>query len=80
MEAGREIRKEEGEEYAREKNMQFIETSAKTNANIEDMFVSLASTVDKRFSPQDTSDDSQVSLRNLISLDQEEVEDDSCCS
>jgi len=81
MEQDREVLTEEGQEFAHERNMHFIETSAKTSANVEDMFVSLAEAVEKNFSDKDMEGtNSQLSLRNLITLEQEELEDDSCCS
>ena len=38
LEARREVKKEEGEAFAREHGLVFMETSAKTAANVEEAF------------------------------------------
>lgn len=42
QEARREIKKEEGEAFAREHGLIFMETSAKTAANVEEAFINTA--------------------------------------
>lgn len=42
MEARREVKKEEGEAFAREHGLVFMETSAKTAANVEEAFIDTA--------------------------------------
>ena len=42
LEARREVRKEEGEAFAREHGLIFMETSAKTAANVEEAFIGTA--------------------------------------
>ena len=42
LESRRAVSKEEGEQFAREHNLFYLETSAKTAANVEEAFVSTA--------------------------------------
>uniref|UniRef100_A0AC34FM48 Uncharacterized protein n=1 Tax=Panagrolaimus sp. ES5 TaxID=591445 RepID=A0AC34FM48_9BILA len=42
LEARREVKKEEGEAFAREHGLVFMETSAKTAANVEEAFIDTA--------------------------------------
>ena len=42
LESRRQVSKEEGENFAREHNLFYLETSAKTAANVEEAFVSTA--------------------------------------
>ena len=42
LEARREVKKEEGEAFAREHGLIFMETSAKTAANVEEAFIGTA--------------------------------------
>ena len=42
LEARREVKKEEGESFAREHGLIFMETSAKTAANVEEAFIGTA--------------------------------------
>jgi len=42
LEARRDVRKEEGEAFAREHGLVFMETSAKTAANVEEAFINTA--------------------------------------
>jgi Ras-related protein Rab-2A len=42
LEARREVKKEEGEAFAREHGLVFMETSAKTAANVEEAFIGTA--------------------------------------
>jgi len=42
LEARREVKKEEGEAFAREHGLVFMETSAKTAANVEEAFINTA--------------------------------------
>jgi GTPase SAR1 family protein len=42
LESRRQVSKEEGESFAREHNLYYLETSAKTAANVEEAFVSTA--------------------------------------
>jgi len=42
LEARREVKKEEGEAFAREHGLIFMETSAKTAANVEEAFINTA--------------------------------------
>ena len=42
LEARRDVKKEEGEAFAREHGLIFMETSAKTAANVEEAFINTA--------------------------------------
>ena len=42
MEARRDVKREEGEAFAREHGLIFMETSAKTAANVEEAFINTA--------------------------------------
>lgn len=42
LDSRREVKKEEGEAFAREHNLIFMETSAKTSANVEEAFINTA--------------------------------------
>lgn len=42
LESRREVKKEEGESFAREHGLVFMETSAKTAANVEEAFINTA--------------------------------------
>lgn len=42
LESRREVKKEEGEAFAREHGLVFMETSAKTAANVEEAFINTA--------------------------------------
>lgn len=42
LEARREVKREEGEAFAREHGLVFMETSAKTAANVEEAFINTA--------------------------------------
>jgi Ras-related protein Rab-2A len=42
LEARRDVKKEEGEAFAREHGLVFMETSAKTAANVEEAFINTA--------------------------------------
>ena len=42
LEARREVRREEGEAFAREHRLLFMETSAKTAANVQEAFINTA--------------------------------------
>ena len=42
LESRREVKKEEGEAFAREHGLIFMETSAKTAANVEEAFINTA--------------------------------------
>jgi len=54
MEDRRVVSKERGEEIAREHNIKFLETSAKTNVNIEDAFLQLAEAILDKSHVQET--------------------------
>ncbi|KAJ9048806.1 Ras- protein Rab-2A [Entomophthora muscae] len=45
LEAKREVSREEGEAFAKENGLYFIETSAKTSANVEEAFLNTADTI-----------------------------------
>lgn len=48
MDAERQVSAEEGRKYAEENGLVFLETSAKTAANVEEAFVSVAASVIKK--------------------------------
>lgn len=54
MEDKRVVSKDRGEEIAREHNIKFLETSAKTNINIETAFIELAEAILDKSNVQDT--------------------------
>ena len=54
MEDRRVVSKERGEEIAREHNIKFLETSAKTNINIETAFIQLAEAILDKSNVQET--------------------------
>jgi len=78
LEKKREIRQAESEALAREKDMAFLETSAKTSENVEEMFETLARKIIAS-QPADATNtgDAQLSLRHLMTI--EDSQDDSCC-
>ena len=45
LEARRDVKREEGEAFAREHGLIFMETSAKTAANVEEAFINTARSV-----------------------------------
>lgn len=48
LEARRDVKREEGEAFAREHGLIFMETSAKTAANVEEAFINTARCVSHR--------------------------------
>merc|ERR1711911_26923 len=48
LEARREVKKEEGEAFAREHGLIFMETSAKTAANVEEAFINTANEIHQK--------------------------------
>jgi Ras-related protein Rab-2A len=81
LEENRQVSREEGEKFAHENNMMFIETSAKTAQNIDEAFMSIAKVIYSKVQKGiiDTSTDQQgvkVQDRNLTRLMMDDDEDD----
>ena len=60
-----------GCEYANEFNMKFIETSAKNNSNIEDVFNKLSVDIKNNTNIQPIRNDNKVLLNNTVNINQE---------
>jgi Ras-related protein Rab-5C len=71
MENKREVARTDAEAYAAENGCIFFETSAKTGANVQQMFAQIAQRLPKQVAPQ-TADDIQI-----ISPDEDKKK--SCC-
>lgn len=66
MESRREVKKEEGEAFAREHGLVFMETSAKTAANVEEAFINTAKEIYEKIQEGVFDINNEVSLINYI--------------
>lgn len=66
MESRREVKKEEGEAFAREHGLVFMETSAKTAANVEEAFINTAKEIYEKIQEGVFDINNEVSLTNYI--------------
>ncbi|ANQ06608.1 Small GTPase rab5 [Plasmodium coatneyi] len=67
------------QKYAQENNLLFIQTSAKTGANIKNIFYMLAEEIYKNIISNKSNVDSKATSSNLINLNSEKHSTKSCC-
>ncbi|KJP86555.1 hypothetical protein AK88_03846 [Plasmodium fragile] len=67
------------QKYAQENNLLFIQTSAKTGANIKNIFYMLAEEIYKSIINNKSNVDSKAASSNLINLDSEKHSRNNCC-
>ncbi|CAI7718501.1 ras-related protein Rab-5A, putative [Plasmodium vivax] len=67
------------QKYAQENNLLFIQTSAKTGANIKNIFYMLAEEIYKNIISNKSNVDSKAASSNLINLDSEKHPRKNCC-
>uniref|UniRef100_A0A8D2L8Y0 Uncharacterized protein n=1 Tax=Varanus komodoensis TaxID=61221 RepID=A0A8D2L8Y0_VARKO len=77
LESRRAVRKEEGEAFAREHGMVFLETSAKTAANVEEAFLNTAKAIYVKIQQGQFDIANEVSCR-YASLDYHQTCQKSC--
>lgn len=66
LESRREVKKEEGEAFAREHGLVFMETSAKTAANVEEAFINTAKEIYEKIQEGVFDINNEVSLAALL--------------
>ena len=67
LESRREVKKEEGEAFAREHGLIFMETSAKTAANVEEAFINTAKEIYEKIQEGVFDINNEVSwIENLV--------------
>ena len=66
LEARREVKKEEGEAFAREHGLIFMETSAKTAANVEEAFIGTAKEIYQKIQDGVFDINNEVSVRFFL--------------
>jgi Ras-related protein Rab-2A len=68
LEARREVKKEEGEAFAREHGLIFMETSAKTAANVEEAFINTAKEIYQKIQDGVFDINNEVGLLHFLSV------------
>lgn len=68
LEARREVKKEEGEAFAREHGLIFMETSAKTAANVEEAFINTAKEIYRKIQEGVFDINNEVRFRKVIQI------------
>jgi len=68
LESRREVKKEEGEAFAREHGLIFMETSAKTAANVEEAFINTAKEIYEKIEEGVFDINNEVSVVFVYSL------------
>ena len=65
LESRRDVKKEEGESFAREHGLVFMETSAKTAANVEEAFINTAKEIYQKIQEGVFDINNEVSFNSL---------------
>ncbi|XP_033121305.1 ras-related protein Rab-10-like [Anneissia japonica] len=78
MDDKRMVSKERGESFARENGMKFMETSAKTNINVETAFMTLAEDILKKY-PVSVSVSNNIQALTYVGLAQDRNKEKSKC-
>lgn len=68
LEARREVKREEGEAFAREHGLVFMETSAKTSANVEEAFIDTAKEIYRKIQEGVFDINNEVSYHSFMTF------------